>query len=123
FLRSLPPAWSNLAMTMRTKPDVDTLSIAKAVLIRLSLVFTGAYSTCNPSTSSTNIPEKEVLASLADEDLEQINDLDIEEMDINWQIVMIAIRMKKFYKKTGRRVRAWMEKHLLVLTKKHWSLC
>ncbi|GJR26899.1 hypothetical protein Tco_1103131 [Tanacetum coccineum] len=23
FLRSLPPAWSNLAMTMRTKPDVD----------------------------------------------------------------------------------------------------
>ncbi|GKA04391.1 hypothetical protein Tco_0677172 [Tanacetum coccineum] len=27
FLRSLPPTWSNLAMTMRTKPDVDTLSI------------------------------------------------------------------------------------------------
>ncbi|GJW38198.1 putative reverse transcriptase domain-containing protein [Tanacetum coccineum] len=27
FLRYLPPAWSNLAMTMRTKPDVDTLSI------------------------------------------------------------------------------------------------
>ncbi|GJW44799.1 hypothetical protein Tco_0073598 [Tanacetum coccineum] len=27
FLRSLPPAWSNLAMTKRTKPDVDTLSI------------------------------------------------------------------------------------------------
>ncbi|GJU95511.1 ribonuclease H-like domain-containing protein [Tanacetum coccineum] len=31
--------------------------------------------------------------------------MDIEEMDINWQIAMIAIRMKKFYKKTGRRVR------------------
>ncbi|GJX19889.1 hypothetical protein Tco_0222566 [Tanacetum coccineum] len=27
FLRSLPPVWSNLAMTMRTKPEVDTLSI------------------------------------------------------------------------------------------------
>ncbi|GJZ79790.1 hypothetical protein Tco_0644627 [Tanacetum coccineum] len=27
FLRSLPPSWSNLAMTMRTKPKVDTLSI------------------------------------------------------------------------------------------------
>ncbi|GKA93047.1 hypothetical protein Tco_0815033 [Tanacetum coccineum] len=27
FLRSLPPAWLNLEMTMRTKPDVDTLSI------------------------------------------------------------------------------------------------
>ncbi|GJQ94538.1 hypothetical protein Tco_0005677 [Tanacetum coccineum] len=85
--------------------------------------FTGAYSTCTPSTSSTNIPEKEVLAGFANEviyflfakqsedwdllheDLEQIDDLDIEEMDINWQISMIAIRMKKFYKKTGRRVR------------------
>ncbi|GKF94551.1 hypothetical protein Tco_0284251, partial [Tanacetum coccineum] len=28
----------------------------------------------------------------------------LQEMDINWQIAMIAIRMKKFYKKTGRRV-------------------
>ncbi|GJS01823.1 putative ribonuclease H-like domain-containing protein [Tanacetum coccineum] len=40
-----------------------------------------------------------------DNDIEQIDDMDIEEMDINWQIAMIAIRMKKFYKKTGRRVR------------------
>ncbi|GJY39094.1 hypothetical protein Tco_0425458 [Tanacetum coccineum] len=75
--------------------------------------FTRAYSTCTPSTSSTNAPEKEVLAGFADEviyslfakqtedldllheDLEQIDDVDIEEMDINWQIAMIAIRMKK----------------------------
>ncbi|GJS91303.1 hypothetical protein Tco_0773939 [Tanacetum coccineum] len=72
------------------------------------------YITCTPSTSSTNVPEKEVLAGFADEviyslfakqsedwdllheDLEQIDDVDIEEMDINWQIAMIAIRMKKF---------------------------
>ncbi|GJY41709.1 hypothetical protein Tco_0428979 [Tanacetum coccineum] len=65
------------------------------------------------STYSNNITEKEVLAGFADEviyslftkqsedwdllheDLEQIDDLDIEEMDINWQIAMIAIRMKK----------------------------
>ncbi|GJU88583.1 ribonuclease H-like domain-containing protein [Tanacetum coccineum] len=109
FLRSLPPAWSNLAMTMRTKPDVDTLSIDDF--------------TCTPSTSSNNIPEREVPAGFADEfiyslfakqsedldllheDLEQIDDVDIEKMDINWQIAIIAIRMKKFYKKTGRRVR------------------
>ncbi|GJV27139.1 hypothetical protein Tco_1383587 [Tanacetum coccineum] len=34
--------------------------------------------------------------------MQKINDVDIEEMDINWQIAMIAIRMKKFYKKTGK---------------------
>ncbi|GJZ05968.1 ribonuclease H-like domain-containing protein [Tanacetum coccineum] len=155
FLRSLPPAWSNLAMTMRTKPDVDTLSIddlynnlrvfeqeiqgasktslsaqnvafvsqSKSSTNKVKSGFTSTYSTCTPSTSSTNTLEKEALAGFADEviyslfakqsedwdllheDLEQIDDLDIEEMDINWQIAMIAIRMKKFYKKTGRRVR------------------
>ncbi|GKD78775.1 ribonuclease H-like domain-containing protein [Tanacetum coccineum] len=152
FLRSLPPAWSNLAMTMRTKPDVDTLSIddlynnlrvfeqeiqgasktsssaqnvafvsqSKSSTNKVKSGFTSTYNTCTPSTSSTNTPEKEALADeviyslfakqsedwdLLHEDLEQIDDLDIEEMDINWQIAMIAIRMKKFYKKTGRRVR------------------
>ncbi|GJS38985.1 ribonuclease H-like domain-containing protein [Tanacetum coccineum] len=154
FLKSLPPAWSNLAMTMRTKPDVDTLSIddlynnlrvfeqeiqgasktslsaqnvafvsqSKNSSNKVKSSFTGGYSTCTPSTSSTNIPEKEALTGFADEviyslfakqsedwdllheDLEQIDDLDIKEMDINWQIAMIAIRMKKFYKKIRRRV-------------------
>ncbi|GJU22953.1 ribonuclease H-like domain-containing protein [Tanacetum coccineum] len=164
FLRSLPPAWSNLAMTMRTKPDVDTLSIddlynnlrvfeqeiqgasktsssaqnvafvsqSKSSTNKVKSGFTSTYSTCTPSTSSTNTPEKEALAGFADEviyslfakqsedwdllheDLEQINDLDIEKMDINWKIAMIAIRMKKFYKKTGRRVWNYNKKgHLM----------
>ncbi|GJZ55707.1 ribonuclease H-like domain-containing protein [Tanacetum coccineum] len=109
FLRSLPPAWSNLAMTMRTKPDVDTLSIDDL------------YN--NLRVFEQELTKREVPAGFADEviyslfakqsedldllheDLEQIDDVDIEEMDINWQIAMIAIRMKKFYKKTGRRVR------------------
>ncbi|GKB71489.1 ribonuclease H-like domain-containing protein [Tanacetum coccineum] len=136
FLRSLPPAWSNLAMTMRTKQDVDTLSIDdlynnlgafeqeltstpksstsaqnvafvshnKSSINKVKSGYTGAYSTYTPSTSSNNIPEIEVLAGFADEviyslfvkqsedldllheDLEQIDDSDIEEMDINWQI-------------------------------------
>ncbi|GJZ16859.1 ribonuclease H-like domain-containing protein [Tanacetum coccineum] len=118
FLRSLPPAWLNLAMTMRTKLDVDTLSIddlynnlrvfeqeltstSKSSVSAQNVAFvshsksstnkvksghTSAYSTCTP-TSSNNFQEREVTAGFADE------------------IAMIAIRMKKFYKKTGRRVR------------------
>ncbi|GJY99588.1 uncharacterized mitochondrial protein-like protein [Tanacetum coccineum] len=73
---------------------------AKAALIRLSLFYMVPTVLALLSTSSTNILKKKFLT-----DLEQIDDLDIEEMDINWQIAMIAIRMKKFYKKTGRRVR------------------
>ncbi|GJT57623.1 putative ribonuclease H-like domain-containing protein [Tanacetum coccineum] len=153
FLRSLPLAWSNLAMTMRTKPDVDTLSIddlynnlrvfkqeltstskstasaqnvafvsySKSITNKVKSGHTGAYSTYTPSTSPNNIPEREAPAGFADEviyslftkqsedldllheDQEQIDDVDIEEMDINSLIAMIAIRMKKFYKKTGKR--------------------
>ncbi|GKE50495.1 ribonuclease H-like domain-containing protein [Tanacetum coccineum] len=36
------------------------------------------------------------------EDLEQLDEFDLEEMDMKWQVAMISIRMKKFYKKTGR---------------------
>ncbi|GJR32450.1 putative ribonuclease H-like domain-containing protein [Tanacetum coccineum] len=93
FLRSLPPAWSNLAMTMRTKPDVDTLSIddlynnlrvfeqeiqgasktsssaqnvafvsqSKSSTNKVKSGFTSAYSTCTPSTSSTNNSRKKKL--------------------------------------------------------------
>ncbi|GKD10279.1 hypothetical protein Tco_1189964, partial [Tanacetum coccineum] len=127
FLRSLPSAWSNLTMTMRTNPEIDNLSIddlynnlrvfeqeiqgasktsssaqnvafvsqSKSSTNKVKSGFSGAYNTCTHSTSSTNVPEKEVLVGFADEviyylfakqskdwdllheDLEQIDDVDI----------------------------------------------
>nr|GEW07414.1 hypothetical protein [Tanacetum cinerariifolium] len=38
------------------------------------------------------------------DDLEQINDDDMEEMDLKWQVAMISIRIKKFHKRTGRKL-------------------
>ncbi|GKA37976.1 ribonuclease H-like domain-containing protein, partial [Tanacetum coccineum] len=38
------------------------------------------------------------------EDLEQIDEYDLEEIDLKWQVAMISMRMKKFYKKTGRKL-------------------
>ncbi|GJW47238.1 putative ribonuclease H-like domain-containing protein [Tanacetum coccineum] len=38
------------------------------------------------------------------EDLEQINEYDLEEMDLKWKLAMISMRLKKFYKKTGRKL-------------------
>ncbi|GJZ21009.1 hypothetical protein Tco_0558048 [Tanacetum coccineum] len=129
FLRSLPSAWSHLAMTMRTKSDVDTLSIddlynnlwvfeqdikgaskASTNAQNVAFVSQGKHNTNRTKSGFAD----EVIYSLFSnqtedldllhEDLEQINDVDIEEMDINWQIAMIAIRMKKFYKRTGRKI-------------------
>ncbi|GJR05453.1 ribonuclease H-like domain-containing protein [Tanacetum coccineum] len=103
--------------------NVAFVSHSKSSTNKVKSGHTGAYSTYTPSTSSNNIPEREVPVGFADEviyslfakqsedldllheDLEQIDDMDIEEIHINWKIAMITIRMNKFYKKTGRRVR------------------
>ncbi|GJT34799.1 hypothetical protein Tco_0925218 [Tanacetum coccineum] len=38
------------------------------------------------------------------EDLEQLDEFDLEEIDLKCQVAMISMRMKKFYKKTGRKL-------------------
>ncbi|GJS17205.1 hypothetical protein Tco_0411677 [Tanacetum coccineum] len=41
---------------------------------------------------------------LDDEDLEQIDHDDLEEMDLKWQVAMLSMRVKQFYKKTRRKL-------------------
>ncbi|GJT34180.1 hypothetical protein Tco_0924599 [Tanacetum coccineum] len=41
---------------------------------------------------------------LDDKDLEQIDHDDLEEMDLKWQVVMLSMRVKGFYKKTRRKL-------------------
>ncbi|GKE24312.1 ribonuclease H-like domain-containing protein [Tanacetum coccineum] len=41
---------------------------------------------------------------LDDEDLEQLDQDNLEEMDIKWQVAMLSMRVKHFYKKTGRKL-------------------
>ncbi|GJX38263.1 ribonuclease H-like domain-containing protein [Tanacetum coccineum] len=73
FLRSLPSAWSQVSLIMRTKPgDGTSLNVA--------------------------------FVSETPADLEQLDEFDLEEMDLKWQVAMISMRMKKFYKKTGRKL-------------------
>ncbi|GJU37850.1 ribonuclease H-like domain-containing protein [Tanacetum coccineum] len=38
------------------------------------------------------------------EDLEQLDEFYLEEMDLKWQVAMISMRLKKFYKKIGRKL-------------------
>nr|GEV19235.1 hypothetical protein [Tanacetum cinerariifolium] len=37
-------------------------------------------------------------------DLEQLDEFDLEEMDLKWQVAMISMRLKKFYKKTRKKL-------------------
>ncbi|GKE20859.1 hypothetical protein Tco_1432371 [Tanacetum coccineum] len=38
------------------------------------------------------------------EDLEQVDEFYLEKMDLKWQVAMISMRLKKFYKKTWRKL-------------------
>ncbi|GJY84469.1 hypothetical protein Tco_0497845 [Tanacetum coccineum] len=68
-----------------------------------------AYSVSNPSGQSSQYEQTSSYSLLANqsscpqldhEDLEQLDEYDLEEIDLKWQVAMISMRMKKFYKKT-----------------------
>nr|GEU78359.1 ribonuclease H-like domain-containing protein [Tanacetum cinerariifolium] len=119
FLRSLPSSWSQLALIMRTMPGLDTLSFDDLYnnlrIFKLDVKGTNASSLSNTqnvafmssyNTSSTNdVSTAYSIPSSAPQpdydDLEQINDDDMEEMDLKWQVAMISMRIKKFHKRTG----------------------
>nr|GEY59658.1 hypothetical protein [Tanacetum cinerariifolium] len=82
FLRSLPSSWSQVSLIMRTKPGVDTLN------------FDDLYN--NLRIFKSDVKDRK--------DLEQVDEFDLEEMDLKWQVAMISTRLKKFYKKTGRKL-------------------
>ncbi|GKG34431.1 ribonuclease H-like domain-containing protein, partial [Tanacetum coccineum] len=72
-----------------------------------------AYCVPNPSCQTSKYEQTSSYTLLANqsscpqldhEDLEQIDEYDLEDIDLKWQVAMISMRMKKFYKKTGRKL-------------------
>ncbi|GJR49975.1 ribonuclease H-like domain-containing protein [Tanacetum coccineum] len=99
FLRSLPSAWSQVSLIMRTKPGVDSLSFDD--LYNNLRVF---ESDVKGSTASSPSPQNVAFVSENTSSTNEIDEYDLEEMDLKWQVAMISMRMKKFYKKTGRKL-------------------
>ncbi|GKA31325.1 hypothetical protein Tco_0717630 [Tanacetum coccineum] len=59
-----------------------------------------------PSTSSFTLlgASQSSCPQLDHEDLDQVDEYDLEEMDLKWQVAMISMRINKFQKKTGRKL-------------------
>ncbi|GJX36202.1 putative ribonuclease H-like domain-containing protein [Tanacetum coccineum] len=71
-----------------------------------------AHTQSNP-TSGDNLSDAVICAflasqpnspQLAQEDLEQIDPDDLEEMDLQWEMAMLTIRVRRFIKRTGRKL-------------------
>nr|GEW23686.1 hypothetical protein [Tanacetum cinerariifolium] len=97
---------------------VSTTSASKQISYRDSLSYSSTTTYTAPSNSKTGSHRsgkviKDVLQSfvadtepeqLAYEDFEQIKKLDLEEMDLKWQMAMLSIRVHKFKQKAGRKI-------------------
>ncbi|GJW28302.1 putative ribonuclease H-like domain-containing protein [Tanacetum coccineum] len=114
LLRSLPSAWNNIALIMRNKSDLDTLSMddlynnlkvyeseIKGKLSSSSNSQNVAFCSSDNS-SSTNV--RSMFSFFANqfnalqldyEDLEQIDADDLEEMDLKWKVAMLTMRVKR----------------------------
>ncbi|GJS79981.1 putative ribonuclease H-like domain-containing protein [Tanacetum coccineum] len=117
FLRSLPASWSQVSLIMRTKPGVDTLSFddlynnlrvfesdVKGSIVSSSSTQNVAFISSESTSSTNDVSTLMVGPQLDHEDLEQVNEFDLKEMDLKWQVAMISMRLKKFYKKTVRKL-------------------
>ncbi|GJW35570.1 ribonuclease H-like domain-containing protein [Tanacetum coccineum] len=108
FLRSLPPAWLNLAMTMRTKPDVDTLSIDD-LYNNLRVFEQELTSTSKSSANAQNV----AFVSHSKSSTNKVKSghtgaystcTPTSSNNIQEREVPTGFADEKFYKKTGRRV-------------------
>ncbi|GJU40385.1 ribonuclease H-like domain-containing protein [Tanacetum coccineum] len=97
--KSLPSAWSQVSLIMRTKPGVDSLSFVD--LYNNLRVF---KSDVKGSTASSSSTQNVAFISENTSSTNDLDEFDLEEMDLKWQVAMISMRMKKFYKKTGRKL-------------------
>ncbi|GJW08941.1 hypothetical protein Tco_1571364 [Tanacetum coccineum] len=95
FLRSLLSAWLQVSLIMRNKPGHGTVSV----------LMTGNKQSKHEQTSSYSLLASQSSCPQPDhEDLDQVDEYDLEEIDLKWQVAMISMRIKKFYKKTGRKL-------------------
>ncbi|GKD73124.1 ribonuclease H-like domain-containing protein [Tanacetum coccineum] len=106
LLRSFPSAWNNIALIMRNKYDLDTLSMddlynnltvyQSEIKGKLSLSSNSQNVAFVSSDNSSSTNETVNTAySLDYEYLEQIDADDLEEMDLKWQVAMLTMRVKR----------------------------
>nr|GEW16948.1 zinc finger BED domain-containing protein RICESLEEPER 2 [Tanacetum cinerariifolium] len=129
FLKALPPSWSQVALTLKTRGGGSSYGSRSTAVVPTHSAFVGAASTNTkmvysdqPSYSSsisyTPVPagsimedvlhsfvaENEPTQQLAYEDFKQVDQLEMEELDIKWQMAMLSLWINKFQKKEGRKI-------------------
>ncbi|GJV60895.1 ribonuclease H-like domain-containing protein [Tanacetum coccineum] len=96
---SLPSAWSQVSLIIKTKPGMNSLSFDD--LYNNLRVFENDVKGSTLSSSST---QNVAFVSENTSNTNNLDEFNLEEMDLKWQVAMISMRMKNFYKKTSRKL-------------------
>ncbi|GKC29160.1 ribonuclease H-like domain-containing protein [Tanacetum coccineum] len=83
LLRSLPSEWETHALIWSLTALITPKALTKQMILLMN---------------QPNSPQ------LSQEDLEQLHPDDLEEMDLQWEMVMLTIRARRFIKRTGKKL-------------------
>ncbi|GKA34389.1 uncharacterized mitochondrial protein-like protein [Tanacetum coccineum] len=122
FLRSLPPSWSQIALIMRNKPDIDevdiddlynNLRVHEDKLKRLQVEILELCTAVElikfhllqvlMIIATPFMPQPTNILNLRNEDFQQMDEDDLEELNLRWQVAMLTVRVKKSGRSQGRR--------------------
>ncbi|GJW08747.1 ribonuclease H-like domain-containing protein [Tanacetum coccineum] len=123
LLRSLPSAWNNIALIMRNKSDLDTLSMddlynnlkvyeseikGQSSSNSQNVAFVSSENTSSTNEAVNTAHEVSTASSQGQASsstyADDIDTDDLEEIDLKWQVAMLTMRVKRFLKKTGRNL-------------------
>ncbi|GJX67081.1 hypothetical protein Tco_0302808 [Tanacetum coccineum] len=97
FVTALVPIGTNDTNT--AIPEVSTTS-TKSITTSTKLT----TATFSDATTYAFISSQLKGSQIFHEDLNQLHDDDLEEMDLKWNMALISMRARKFYKRTGRMI-------------------
>ncbi|GJW47708.1 retrovirus-related pol polyprotein from transposon TNT 1-94 [Tanacetum coccineum] len=133
FLRALPSSWSQVALALKTRGGLESIfgggfGVKVAVLPTHS-AFIGMLVLAQSLTYSDQlhifpsvfqtlvrlinvmecvlhsfVAENEQDQDMIYEDFDQVDQLEMEEMDLKWQMAMLSLRINRFEKKAGRKM-------------------
>nr|GEZ74891.1 ribonuclease H-like domain-containing protein [Tanacetum cinerariifolium] len=128
FLRALPSLWSQVALALKTRGGLESMSFddlynklrslkldvrighnygVKAAAALIYSAFIGASS----SGSKTGYSDQQSIVLIvsqtsgrSDNIMECVNQIEMEEFDLKWQLAMLSLRINRFEKKAGRKM-------------------
>nr|GFD13515.1 hypothetical protein [Tanacetum cinerariifolium] len=88
----------------RGNEDVNTASVSTASINVSTASANVGVASISQDTACAYITSQSSGSQIKFEDINQIDENDIEEMDIKWNMALLSMRADKFWKKTGKKI-------------------